>query len=362
MLIQCTKKLLDELKIKPIAVINEQPLFSWHANLITANRRKTVVLVNGSNRYIITLHGMKAKDFKNINALIINGIRETFLAECIKAEVIEQFINHSPEFVYTKTKDRSMVAKMNKACDNIYFYADELKNNIINQSRVNIKVSHYPVYDENGDYIYPNESLYKDLVALSKTSIFTCQAVELKITLDLTSQMVWRNVIVPLHITFKQLHRVLQIVFNWNDYHLHDFHIFDGNKPIVNLVCSEDAFEYPNDIPMMMETDIELSDYIPKYPRMKYTYDFGDDWQHYIEVQNMIDNYEQNYPICAFGEGNAPPEDVGGEGGYDEFLEAIADPKHPDHADMIKWSSMQRYKDFDIKYVNRRLVNSLKDL
>lgn len=256
-----------------------------------------------------------------------------------------------------------MVAKMNKACATVYFYANALQSDAVNQSRVNIKASTYMVRNDGDDgFIYPHESLYKDLEVFANTSIFTCQAVELKITLELTNHKVWRSVIVPWHINFQQLHTVLQIAFAWKDCHLHDFYIFDGDESIVNLVCSEDAFDYPNNIPMIMETDIQLSDYIPKYSRIKYNYDFGDDWQHKIEVQNMIDNYQQNYPVCVAGEGNAPPEDVGGEGGYDVFLEAIADPKHPDHADMIRWASMQWYRDFDIKLVNHRLKNSLKQL
>jgi len=42
MLIQCTKKLLDVIERKPVAYEEENLLFSWHADLITLNRRKTV--------------------------------------------------------------------------------------------------------------------------------------------------------------------------------------------------------------------------------------------------------------------------------------------------------------------------------
>ena len=318
--------------------------------------------MNDSNRYIIVLYGMRAKDFKNLNAIIINGIRETLLAECIKAEIVEQFIHHSPEFVYTKTKDRSRVAKMNKACETVYWYGDSLRADTVNQTQVNIKASTYLVNDVDEGYIHPNERLYKDLEAFANTTIFTCQAVELKITLDLANHQVWRSVIVPRQISFQQLHAVLQVAFDWKDYHLHDFLVVDGDRPIVNVVCNEDAFDYPNDIPMVMEADSKLSDYIPNYSRIKYTYDFGDDWRHYIDVQNMIEDYPQNYPICIAGAGNAPPEDVGGEGGYDEFLEAMADPKHPEHATMREWSSMQWYREFNIELVNRRLIDSLKRL
>lgn len=86
----------------------------------------------------------------------------------------------------------------------------------------------------------------------------------------------------------------------------------------------------------------------------------GDNWEHYIEIQNIIGNYTQNYPVCVDGEGNTPPEDVGGGGGYDFFLEVTNNPNHPEYEDMINWAKMQWYRDFDINLVNRRLKDSLR--
>lgn len=362
MLIQCTKKLLEQLKIEPVTAIDELPLFSWHANLLTVNHRKTIVLVNDSSRYIIVFYGLKAKDFKNLNRIIMNSIRETFLDECIKDEIVEQFLNYSPEIIYAKTKDKSLVAKMNKACEIVYLYENILNSDVINQSVVNIRASSYFVGDGNDGYIYPNEVMYKDLEAFAKKTIIRCKSIELKVTLSLENHRVWRRIIVPYNITFKKLHDILQIVFDWKDYHMHDFYVFDGDKPIVNLVCSTEDFEYQDDLPMIAETDKRLSDYIPRYSRIKYNYDFGDDWQHYIEAEKIIENHTQNYPECIAGEGNTPPEDVGGEYGYDEFLEAISDPKHPEHKEMINWAKGQWYRDFDIGLVNRRLKSSLRDI
>ncbi|SKC40416.1 plasmid pRiA4b ORF-3 family protein [Maledivibacter halophilus] len=362
MLIQCTKKLMDILKTKTTLIKDEKPLFSWHANLISINRRNTVVLVNDSNRYTIILYGLKSKDFKKLDEIAINAIRETLLAEGIKAEIVEEFINASPKVSYAKTKNRSMVARMNKSCDNVYSSGEILDANSINQSNVSMVVSALLVGNGKNEYIYPNENMYKDLENFVSSSIFSCRALELKILLNLLNHKVWRSIIVPDYITFKQFHHILQIVFDWKDYHLHDFYVFDGDKPVVNLVCSNDAFEYPNEVPMLQESNIKLSEYLPKYSRIKYNYDFGDNWEHYITVEKTIENYMKNYPICIDGKGNAPPEDVGGELGYDEFLEAISDPKHPEHHDMVNWSKMQGYRNFDFELVNRRLKVSLKRL
>lgn len=35
--------------------------------------------------------------------------------------------------------------------------------------------------------------------------------------------------------------------------------------------------------------------------------------------------------------GRCPPEDIGGPPGYEEFLEAIADPDHERHAEIAEW-------------------------
>lgn len=356
MLIQCTKKLLEELKIEPVLVNTSEPaLFSWHANLITVNRKKTVVFVNDSNHYVMVLYGIKARNFKNLDELITLSIRETLLAECMKPELVENFIQHSPVVTYAKTKDRSSVAKMNKACEMVYWHADELQSNMVIQSSVNRRVSTHLVGVGKGAYKHPNECLYKDLENFTGTSIFDCRAVELMITLELTDYKVWRKVVVPLHFTFLQLHHILQILFTWQDCHLHDFNVIDKDKAITNIVCGEDVFEYPKDIPMIKEADCKLSEYIPKYLTIQYTYDFGDDWRHWIKVGNVIETYPQNYPVCVDGEGNAPPEDVGGEPGYYDFLEIIADPKHPDHKEMINWSQMQGYQDFNIELINHKL-------
>jgi len=44
------------------------------------------------------------------------------------------------------------------------------------------------------------------------------------------------------------------------------------------------------------------------------------------------------YPRLLKATGACPPEDVGGAWGYEEFLEALADPDYEQHEDMLRWS------------------------
>lgn len=366
MLIQCTKKLLTELKVKPAPSAEEEPLFSWHANILTVNRRQTLVLMNDSNRYIIVLHGLKTKDFKKIVVLILQAIRETFQGEGIRDAVIEAFLARFKETTFTTTKSKTFVARMNKACENVYFHGEDLNQHLIYQVSLSKHASRSIVGRGKNDYARPNENLYRDLEELTGGPIFNSEAFILHVTLELQSVHVWRRIVVPKNMIFPDLHKALQIIFNWQDYHLHEFHIFaskpfdpkrmerkENLKPIVNIVCHEEAFSYDYGIPMKLETEVKLSDYLQA--EITYNYDFGDDWEHRILLENVIDDYDFNYPICLAGEGNAPPEDVGGEPGYEAFLAIIADPTHPDYEHMKSWGTSQGYQVFDIDMVNRRL-------
>ncbi|WP_339147993.1 MULTISPECIES: plasmid pRiA4b ORF-3 family protein [unclassified Sutcliffiella] len=362
MLIQCTKKLFDELKITPGETNEESnPLLGWHANFMKFGRAKFFVLVNDKNRYAIVLYGLKAKDKKNFDLLIKDAIREVFQAESIKEEVIEAYLNSSTETIYTKTKDRKLVARLNKACEAVHFGESFWEPDSLVQVKMSKWISSMLVGDGKKAYLYPNVQMYKDLEEFSRQPVFNTEALVLKVTLELEKYNVWRRITVPAGITFPELHSVLQTAFTWQNSHLHDFEIFekkeDGSgwhdRPNLNLVCNDEALAYQGGVPMKMETEEKLKDYVEA--KVVYHYDFGDGWKHTIEVEEAIDDYTANFPICNDGEGNAPPEDVGGELGYETFLTIINDPSHEDHHQTKEWGEMQGYEEFDIREVNWKL-------
>lgn len=87
------------------------------------------------------------------------------------------------------------------------------------------------------------------------------------------------------------------------------------------------------------------------------TDDFGDDWRHAIKV-NKVDKLDsaRRLPFCADGKRACPPEDVGGPWGYANYLEAIGDPSHEEHEDMLEWGGDFDPEEFDLKQVNRELA------
>jgi hypothetical protein len=68
-----------------------------------------------------------------------------------------------------------------------------------------------------------------------------------------------------------------------------------------------------------------------------YTYDIGGSWAHAIVVEKVLAAEPGvAYPISVGGKLQGPPEDCGGIPGYYNLLEAIRDPQHPEHADLLE--------------------------
>ena len=188
------------------------------------------------------------------------------------------------------------------------------------------------------------------------------QAFEFLITLDMYDFEVWRRVTVPANITFRQLHFVIQSSFNWLTYHMFDFSVYDNSEEgeMAAMVTEDDeSSQYAGVGAKVYPLKTKIRALLPKYRRVIYTYDYGDDWQHYCELVNVIDNYPNDYPVCTDGKGDAPPDDVGGESGYADFLAAIKDKKNPEHVEMKKWGKSQRFEPFDISIINERLKKAL---
>ena len=153
---------------------------------------------------------------------------------------------------------------------------------------------------------------------------------QFKVTLNESHPRIWRRIQVP-DCTLGELHEVLQVVMGWEDCHLHQF--------VVNGKHFGEATHDDLDMEVEDEDGIRLSEiYTGKNtPRIVYEYDVGDSWQHEIVLEKSLEPETIKYPRCVEGARACPPEDVGGIWGYAEFLEAISDPSHEDHADMVVW-------------------------
>lgn len=173
---------------------------------------------------------------------------------------------------------------------------------------------------------------------------------QLKITLrGVSKPPVWRRILVPAHITLRDLHEVIQQAMGWDDYHMHVF--------------STGWQEYGSPDPELghvSDAKARLSQILDEPGgRLSYTYDFGDDWEHDIVLEKTRTAVPgEACPSCVAGKGACPPEDCGGAWGYAVLKEVVADSSHEDHNNVLEWLGLDAGEDFDPKDFSVEDVNA----
>ena len=171
---------------------------------------------------------------------------------------------------------------------------------------------------------------------------------QFKVTLRRISPQVWRRVQVWENYTLDQLHRVLQMAMRWENYHLYEFRI------------GRAMYRDPHPKNERKIRDAKRARICKVLPgvgaEFEYIYDFGDNWQHELVLEAiLLPSPDTLYPRCIAGERSGPPEDAGGAGGYERYLQAMADPSHDEHDDMMAWRGSFDPEAFSIENVNRQL-------
>lgn len=161
---------------------------------------------------------------------------------------------------------------------------------------------------------------------------------QLKITLrHVADPPVWRRIAVPAGVTLELLHVLIQQAMGWENDHMHVFSHAgrEYGMPGYGLDHSD-------------EGDVTLAEVLTRArAKMRYTYDFGDEWEHDIVVEKTLPPDPVPSVTCLAGEGACPPEDCGGAWGYATLKEALADPDHEEHEDRLDWMGLDSGADFD---------------
>jgi Plasmid pRiA4b ORF-3-like protein len=176
---------------------------------------------------------------------------------------------------------------------------------------------------------------------------------QVKITLaEVDDPPVWRRLLLPANMRLDRLHQVIQAAMGWENYHLH---VFSDGRTRYGVPDPELGFRD--------ERKATLRDLIPpEGGRARYTYDFGDDWEHEVVVEQVLAAEPGvRYPVCVAGEGACPPEDCGGAWGYAHLRKVLADPADQEHDDLLMWLGLEKPADFDpsrfeVEQANRALT------
>ena len=225
---------------------------------------------------------------------------------------------------------------------------------------------------------------------------------QLKIVLDGITPKIWRRFLVKDNIPFEDLHEIIQIVMGWDNYHLYEFKIENNtiSSDEEGYNAAEGMFKHLFNSPefhkMLEQQDLKkgsasmdinklnkildkerakkskpvftiktkLNELVAsKGKKFSYLYDFGDNWDHIVTVENILDNKDAALvPVCLEGERACPPEDCGSYPGYYELMEIKKNKKHPEYKERIAgWLCEDfDFENFDIEEINKELLKLIK--
>ncbi|WP_171017402.1 plasmid pRiA4b ORF-3 family protein [Maribacter sp. ACAM166] len=187
------------------------------------------------------------------------------------------------------------------------------------------------------------------------------RAFKFQIELEGSNPKIWREFLVTPETTFYRLHHIIQIVMGWENYHLYEF---ESENYRIGEQYEDDGYNGPNEV--ISSQNLRIGDVLKKKGQtFSYLYDFGDNWQHLITLETIIEDLRIPFTICCFGELNCPPEDVGSLPGFYDFLKIMENRKHSDYKNLKRWvkgkdvSIEGKYdsKEFYIERVNFLLMN-----
>jgi hypothetical protein len=142
---------------------------------------------------------------------------------------------------------------------------------------------------------------------------------------------------------------MFQAAMGWTNSHLHSFTI-DGRLYGMHFDDwpDEELDEKEYTVYVALRGDVR---------RFSYEYDFGDSWEHQVVVEGVsFPPLALRHGVCLEGENACPPEDVGGVPGYEQFVEALADPLHEEHDNYLVWVGYKFEPDaFDVAAANAAL-------
>lgn len=344
LVVRGTKKLRDRVKGAPAGAgdVSTTSLADWFATALLV-RPQIALFVNSRTLLPVFMElapaaTLLARAPAAIEAVLRrHGVDDAFLAAERDA---------MSEVRIAPTNDRSVVGVMNEfALHGEYHWRDGLED----LEALSLRMAHLPVGPLRNRTGFPDRELAAAVGGtepLATVIAFPGQPApatpapsarptsgsvsQLKVTLLDTKPPIWRRVLVDGHSTLDQLHEVIQAAFGWWNHHMHEFEV---GRARYGVPDPDEDWDLPSD-----ERRTRLDAIADEGTSFRYTYDFGDGWEHRVDVEKVLPaSADTIVPACIDGRRACPPEDCGGTWRYQELLAILADPTHPEHSERIEW-------------------------
>lgn len=136
------------------------------------------------------------------------------------------------------------------------------------------------------------------------------QGYQLKIVIKGSKPPIWRRILVPDKISFRDLDDIIEEAFGWTHDHMFSFYFREADEDFrgTPIADREDT------------ADVSVEGWLWEGCTFLYTYDFGDNWEHMITVEKVFP-YDKRYPQVIKSKGPNMIEDCGGIWGFYDCID-----------------------------------------
>ncbi|UNC92108.1 hypothetical protein HUE98_08360 [Candidatus Contubernalis alkalaceticus] len=119
--------------------------------------------MNNETRYPVVIYRPKPKSFARMKELIREAIRVTLRMEGIREDVINNYMADAGEIVFSKTANKSMVAKMNNTVYEVGFMEEFLDERTQIQRYISIVTGRLIQKSVTNEYFHPIQKMIECL-------------------------------------------------------------------------------------------------------------------------------------------------------------------------------------------------------
>ncbi len=303
-----TKELYEAAQFKPVRQKGDDPMVRWSGKLTKIADKESLILCHDRTRFTCFIYDVNDLSRDALEKLIYEGLQRSLLDLGISKVLVDRYLQGSGEVVFTTIKGQTYSNRLDKAEEEIVKRKQFITPDTQFQSLITNIINSTAVIAKRGEgKKYPYTSMTKVLEETQEESELEFHtAYTLFVQLELKGLDSWRKVMVPGSITFRQLHYVMQILFDYDNNHMFEFLVqgmfsyyrvqprSDNAFRIFDLF---DADEPESDTDLTLEQTMEIIDDLTMF----YRYDFGADWMHRIRVQKTQVSEPVTFPVLMFG-------------------------------------------------------------
>lgn len=349
-----SKKIQDVLKFRPGTGSDEDnEIFSWTTGWVKAfeNSRAEdmLVFINNATRFTAAYYKAGKREIGKFERIAHVAVKQTLYHSYYNPLAVEKYLEMDPATTFSTNSSPVRRGWLSNAAMNLGVLVPQSvlrdKKNNVSSFSFSTEFNHMHSFKEprgkkdTGNPTTPFNLMAEKIHDLTGIDPLVNRVFVFELTQDLHIYKTVRKVIVPSWMKFDDFHILIQFLNKWWNYHLYGFEFYGeaSRFPEINLMPIKDDLTDQEDRRILTEGRT-LDEFFPEYSEMTYKYDYGDGWEINVKLLEVLDDYRGRLPFLIEADGAAPPEDVGGIGGFIEFRNAFLNPSDPEHESVREWA------------------------